>query len=55
MLPNKKNIESLSLLNKKIKLSQLMRLHPKTICPREKARLMGNIPEQHHERLPEEK
>jgi hypothetical protein len=28
-LPNKKNIESLSLLNKKVNLSQLMRLHTK--------------------------
>jgi hypothetical protein len=52
-LPNKKNIESLSLLNKKVKLSQLMRLHTKNnmnrFPQRKKARRIEIRTEQRHE------
>ncbi len=58
MLPNKKNIESLSLLNKKVKLSQSMQLSTKNnmncFPQRKKARIMETKTEEHHEHLTEE-
>ncbi len=57
MLPNTKNNKSLSLLNKKVKLSQLMRLHKKKyelLPPEKKTRLMETITEQCHEHLTED-
>jgi hypothetical protein len=58
MLLNTKNNESLSLLNNKVKLSQLMWLHTKNNMScfplTEKARCMKIRTEQHHEHLTEE-
>ncbi len=52
------NIASHSLLNNKVNLSQLMRLHTKRkyelLLPEKKARLMKTITEQGHEHLTEE-
>ncbi len=58
MLSTTKNIENLSLLNKKLKLGQSMRLHTKNnmncFPRRKKARLMETKTEQCHEHLTEE-
>jgi hypothetical protein len=58
MLLNTKNNKSLSLLNRKVKLGQLMQLHTKnnmSCSPRrQKARLVETITEQRNEHLTEE-
>jgi hypothetical protein len=57
MLLTTKSNKSLSLLNRKVKLSQLMWLHPKInelLPPEKKARLIESKTEQCHEHLTEE-